>query len=160
MAGATYFLTFCATGNDVLAEGGSLGSIFVELGRMEADGIWKVRCVTVMPDHVHLIVELGNKLVLGRAVARLKAKTKVAILARNMRWDVGFFDHRVSPDEGVFSVFSYVFSNPVKAGLISVDGASTWRGWWISPQDAEWFYPEAELVAWADECPIWANGMR
>ena len=77
VVGATYFVTICTEGRTgSLLESGRLGTIFSELGRMESDGaIAELRCTSVLPDHLHMLFQLGERLALGQVVSRLKSKT-------------------------------------------------------------------------------------
>jgi|GEM_PF-796855 len=146
VVGATYFLTLgIADRKTSLLEGGCLGGIFAELGRLEGDGaIARLRCAVVMQDHTHLLFQLGDRINLGQIVSRLKAKTKYALERNELRWQGGYHDHRIDVDEELFPVFAYLFRNPVRAGL--VDDPKQHPGWMICRGDAEWFYPEVELT--------------
>jgi putative transposase len=91
---AGYFLTLCTearrTGLDeyLLAV-----SIVQEMRAMETEGTWVIRCGTIMPDHIHLFVMLGQRLSLGKSVQRLKAKTAITLRSAALKWGRGFFDH-------------------------------------------------------------------
>jgi REP element-mobilizing transposase RayT len=87
-------------------------SVSEELTRMENDATWTVRCSCVMPDHLHLLIRLGERLSLERAVQRLKAKTGAALRLAGCTWARGFFDRRLRPDDERLGVFLYVFLNP------------------------------------------------
>ncbi len=73
---AEYFLTVCTderrTGLTLCAVA---TAILAEMHAMDADQTWQVRCAVVMPDHIHLIMILGERLTLGKSIARLKSKT-------------------------------------------------------------------------------------
>jgi hypothetical protein len=59
-AGALYFLTFCTAGRNMgLTEVTIAHAVQQEWRAMSLGGVWILRCGTVMPDHVHLLVELG-----------------------------------------------------------------------------------------------------
>ena len=79
-----------------------------------------------MPDHVHLLFELGGRLSLDRVVAKWKASVRRAVVG--CKWQANYFEHRLCPGEPAESYAWYVFMNPYKAGLISVD--EVWPGWW------------------------------
>lgn len=117
---------------------------------MESDGTWLVRCATVMPDHVHLLVVLGERLELSRAVQRLKAKTAGSLGDRAIRWERGYFDRRIRPSDDLFAVFSYIYLNPYRAGLISL--AERWPHYFCSKEDWSWF---RELLDVERPVPEW-----
>ena len=153
--GETYFLTFCTAERapglhrDELAD-----EIVGELNLMERECIWAIRCATVMPDHVHLLATLGNRLPLGRAVARLKAKTVSALRRSGLGWQQGYFDHRLRPREDQLGYFHYVFLNPYRAGLIAT--GDKWPWFVCGNEDEKWFRP---LLNQGLPEPEWLSGL-
>jgi putative transposase len=113
---------------------------------MERDSSWQVRCATVMPDHVHLLFVLGERLFLGKSLARLKAKTADALCryAPGAKWERDFFDRHVRPDDDVLALFLYVFLNPYRAGLCR--HGERWPWFYCRDEDWAWFqnYLEAD----------------
>lgn len=103
-------MTFCTeqrrTGlaSEVVAPG-----ILAEIQRMETEGIWNMRCAVIMPDHVHLLFQLGEKLTLGKATARLKSKSIAGLKTRGLRWQKGYFEHRLRPEENPLTLFLYIY---------------------------------------------------
>jgi len=85
----------------------------------------------LMPDHVHLLVRLGDDESLSRLVARVK--TIVARQARQVRatglpfWSASFHDHALRHDEDLLAVARYIIANPVRAGLVR--SALDWPFW-------------------------------
>ncbi|MGH8051733.1 MAG: REP-associated tyrosine transposase [Arenimonas sp.] len=75
----------------------------------------------VMPDHMHVLIELGDKEPLPLAVQRIKSLIAIAInQERNLRrpiWQRGYFDHAIRKDEDVWFAARYILNNPVRAGL-------------------------------------------
>src|SRR4051812_47451739 len=53
-----------------------------------ADG--SILAATVMPDHLHLLLELGSRLSLSEVVAKTKAGITRA--CRGVKWQLNFFD--------------------------------------------------------------------
>ena len=98
--GAEYFLTVCTDQRRADITGSHIASaILAEAKAMDLDGTWHLRCAVVMPDHVHLLVVLGERLSLGKAMARLKAKTSASMRLADpaLRWERDFFDRHVRP---------------------------------------------------------------
>lgn len=83
-------------------------------------------CGTVMPDHLHVLFTLGERLPLSRVVAKLKTLTRVDLGAGN-RWQENYFDHRLRPEASLEPFARYIFLNPYRKRLLSVDAA--WSGW-------------------------------
>jgi REP element-mobilizing transposase RayT len=137
--GAEYFLTICTQSRQPgLTASPVATAIMDEMHRMEADGTWQVRCALVMPDHLHLLVILGDRLPLSRAVARLKAKSGSAPGAyAQLQWQRGFFDHHIRPEDDRLSLFLYVFLNPSRAALCQ--RRDLWPWYYCGASDWAWF---------------------
>ncbi len=104
---------------------------------MENDAAWQLRCMVVMPDHIHLLGVLGRRLTLGKCVARLKARTAAFLKAAGLGWERNFYDHRVRPDEESLSLFLYIYLNPYRAGFCS--RVDRWPWFYCSVPDWRWF---------------------
>lgn len=137
-AGAGYFLTsnLAKRGNGL--EVPELTDLLAQQWRqLESDGCWLVRSAVVMPDHVHLLVELGAVNCLAECTRLLKGRAAPALRARGLKWQEGFYEHRLREGEDVMPVFLYIFLNPYEAGLITKD--QTWSGYFCAPADWQWF---------------------
>ena len=95
---------------------------------LELDGPGDIQLLaaTLMPDHVHLLFELGARLSLGRVCAKFKS------LARDQRnadwyWQSDEFEHRLRPAEDLDRFGLYIFLNPYRAGLVATD--ARWPHW-------------------------------
>ena len=145
--GATYFLTICTAGSRPgLTDETTAKAIDAEIDRLALDASWELRAVTLMPDHLHLLVRLGGRLTVSQCVGRLKAKTKAALAGGGIAWQDTFHDHKLVPDDAVQSVVHYIFMNPYRARLIPVD--ATWPWFRLGADEAQWFAPlYAENVA-------------
>ena len=137
--GATYFLTLC-TENRVtgLTSPPIAERLLSESHAMTADTTWTLRSATIMPDHVHLLVTLGERLPIDKAVNRLKAKTSALLQAHTpaLLWQRGFFDHKLRADEPLAAILHYIYLNPYRAQLCAP--ATIWP----------WFYCRAEEWTW------------
>jgi putative transposase len=106
---------------------------------MNGDLTWQLRCAVVMPDHVHVLAILGDRLPIGKCIARLKSKTKSSLNAAsaNLEWERDFYDHRVRPKEDRVAIFRYIFQNPHRAGLCEY--ADRWPWYYCREEDWQWF---------------------
>jgi REP element-mobilizing transposase RayT len=138
ICGAEYFLTICTDGRCLsLTLPAIAESILAETGAMDADATWRLRCAVVMPDHLHLLVVLGNRLTLGKAVARLKSKTANLLGSSGLKWERDFHDHHIRPDEERLALFLYLYLNPYRADLCK--RSEPWPWYRCSPDDWRWF---------------------
>ena len=135
---ADYFLTVCTEDKlPGLYSSPVAGGILQEMHAIQADGSWVVRCATVMPSHVHLLITLGQRLSLGRTLQRLKAKTSAILRLHKLNWERGFFDRRLRRDDDSLAVFLYIYLNPYRAGL--VDETGEWPHYFCGQDDWSWF---------------------
>jgi REP element-mobilizing transposase RayT len=90
----------------------------------------------VMPDHLHWLLQLGDRLALSQVVAVAKRWSSEQINRRVSRsgalWQAGFHDHAVRAEEDLRAVARYVIHNPVRAGLVdSVREYPHWDAVWV-----------------------------
>jgi len=91
---------------------------------------------TVMPDHVHWLIQLGEQLSLSRVLQSLKsvsAKQLNSHLGRTGRfWQDGFHEHALRKEENVIDAARYIVANPLRAGLVSsVGDYPHWDAVWV-----------------------------
>ena len=90
-----------------------------------------------MPDHVHWLIQLGERDELGPLVNRLKsASARAANLAlgrEGQLWQRGFHDHALRREEDLKTVASYIVANPLRAGLVRrMADYPYWNAIWLS----------------------------
>lgn len=82
-----------------------------------------ILCYVVMPDHVHLLVQLTSSSSVSRWVQRFKGMASRALGRKRERggslWQAGFYDRALRKDDDVVTVARYIVANPVKAGLVA-----------------------------------------
>jgi len=135
---AEYFLTICAeAGQTGLVVQPVADAIMNEARLMSADGTWNLLCAVIMPDHLHLLINLGERLSLGKAMQRLKAKTSATLRAQDIGWERGFFDRQIRPDDDRLAIFRYIYLNPYRAGLVAMSGK--WLHYYCREEEWAWF---------------------
>jgi REP element-mobilizing transposase RayT len=72
----------------------------------------------LMPDHLHLFVQLAREETLSAWVKALKAVLRRASANETARWQPGFFDHLLRRCESYEEKWDYVRMNPERAGLV------------------------------------------
>jgi len=155
MQGAEYFLTVCTNERKTgLTTPQVVEAILGEVRAMEADETWQMRCLVVMPDHFHLLMVLGERLTLGKSIARLKAKTARAMETEDneLKWERGYFDRRVRADDDRLPLFLYIYLNPYRAELCRRN--EQWPWYFCSEKDWNWF---KGLLA--EDCP-WPEWLK
>ncbi len=120
----------------------------------ERDGA--ILAATIMPDHAHILFQLGHGLTVGQCVARWKTSARKAI-AYHHDWLRDFYEHHLRPNEPIEDYALYIFLNPYRARLIPPD--LVWP-WWLSPNPTQFLFsamlgdsgaPPAEWIGWPAE---------
>jgi hypothetical protein len=86
-------------------------------------GKWWPRVFLLMPDHAHALLVFPS----DRAMSRVIGDWKRWHSQRNdVRWQSGYFDHRVRNEEGLEEKSAYILNNPVAKGLCAQSDAWPW----------------------------------
>ncbi len=137
MPHAEYFVTVCLQPRRAVLVPDFAAVLQSEAQRLAADGGWTLRCLTVMPDHLHLFFILGERLTLSQAMARLKTKTQMFVRPHGTDWQDNFYDHKVRREDSIESIIRYIYLNPYRAGLIQP--AESWPYFYCREEDWAWF---------------------
>ena len=95
--------------------------------RMHLNGDIIPHCATIMPDHVHLLFTLTDRLKLSQAIGKFKALTGSSRAGFHNQWQENYFEHRLRPDERLNPFGRYIFMNPYRSKLIALD--VEWPHW-------------------------------
>jgi putative transposase len=82
--------------------------IYQDQGRL------RVLEAVTMPDHLHLIAQFNAAHGMRGTVSNLK---RYLARTHGIRWQEGFFDHRIRSHKAMRETLDYVRMNPVRAGL-------------------------------------------
>ncbi len=127
--GAGYFLTLCeAARRPGLSRSATSEVCRQALDELHKSGDFRSVAAVLMPDHLHLVGMLGERLSLAHVVGRFKAHTKFALERQGLKWQENFYEHRLRPGDDLEAYVRYVFLNPYRADLIPL--AEPWPGWW------------------------------
>lgn len=90
----------------------------------------------LMPDHCHLLLQLGESDALCALVNRIKSRTGRLVNRRLKRegpvWQNGFHEHLLRKEEDLKGVARYIVMNPVRAGLVTRAPAYPhWNAMWL-----------------------------
>jgi REP element-mobilizing transposase RayT len=120
--GQHYLLTTCcATRRPVLLHGRSAELVLDSAHWLERNARLKLIAIMVMPDHVHLVVELREH-PLSQVVHSFKSHTAHAIkklldLSEPV-WQAGYHDRGIRDEPALKASVEYCLHNPVRAGLV------------------------------------------
>jgi putative transposase len=87
-----------------------------------AAGKFKLHDFVVMPNHVHLLIEVNNTMTIERAMQLIKGgfsyRLKKECGYGGEVWQPGFSDVRIKDEQSFLQHREYIAQNPVKAGLV------------------------------------------
>jgi putative transposase len=76
----------------------------------------------LMPDHMHLVLQLGEEETLSKTMNRINSCCAIAInkvlRGNSPVWQGAYHDHALRDQEQLDSAIRYVISNPIRAGLV------------------------------------------
>ncbi|HEY8995430.1 MAG TPA: transposase [Lacunisphaera sp.] len=138
-AGAVYFVTFVtACRTPWLGKPVATAAMLNVLRAWHAERDGTVLAAVVMPDHVHVLFELGQRLDVGRCVSRWKTEGRKGSGYAGA-WQRDFWEHRVRNEESLEDYGLYIFLNPYRAGLLARN--ETWPGCWV-PEPKRFIFME------------------
>ncbi len=123
-----YFITFCVENGDCLLWREPLETwnhrlspygLLVERTILSIDGILNVRLqhYTVMPNHIHMIVQLAEQGEAGMAnlsnIVRYVKSTVTKSIGRSI-WQKSYYDHVIRDEKDYFRIWEYIENNPAK----------------------------------------------
>jgi len=124
--GAWYFLTIVTQGRkDCFAPVKVRHEVESKLPETDVTEIFTDGFLILMPDHLHAVVRLGERLSLGRAVDRLKFRLRSAV-SELVGYQDNFFEHLIREHEDIERFVLYALANPYRAGLI--ENNALWTG--------------------------------
>ena len=127
-----YFITICCEerGINQLANENVARKIFESVRFRNEQSIWFASLALLMPDHLHALVSFPqHQQTIVERVGNWKRWTATQL---RIRWQSGFFEHRIRSEEERAAKLAYILQNPVRAGLVSDpnDWCYVWRAQW------------------------------
>lgn len=127
----TAFLTFVTRGRAPIFEDEKLAQIALEnLEGACAKFKAVVHAFCFMPDHAHILVSVPEGASLKEFVRAYKQASGFALkqLMGAEAWQVSYYDRVLRREEALEDVASYIWNNPVEAGLVAKATEYAWSG--------------------------------
>lgn len=123
-AGALYFISaFKADHARYLDNPGCFRIIENTLNLLEREGLLEWLALVLMPDHLHMIIRLGDRDSLSDAIRKFKSVSAIEINRQRGTsgpvWYKGFYDRFIREGENLAAYLNYIIMNPVKKRLCS-----------------------------------------
>jgi len=130
--GRIYLLTTATHGREPLFQSFALGRIVAaEIRSLQRQGLAEPLAWVVMPDHLHLLLQLNHGTRLDRLMLRLKGRSARRINASPL-WQEAFHDRALRREEDLREAARYIVANPVRAGLVQrVGDYPLWDAVWL-----------------------------
>ena len=76
--------------------------------------LWHCRLMLVMPDHLHAMIAFPRTTAMSTVISSWKRLVRIR---HDIRWQHGYFDHRLRNRREEDECWNYILDNPVRAGL-------------------------------------------
>jgi len=119
-----YFITTSTFNNEHILINETIAYIiFNSLDWLEENKRAELICCIIMPNHVHMVIQLGEKQTLSEYMNSFKGFTgkKINELRKKSKpvWQEQYYDHCIRRDEDLNKIILYCYENPVRAGLVN-----------------------------------------
>jgi REP element-mobilizing transposase RayT len=104
--------------------------------RLENERITRSMAFVVMPDHVHWLMQLGQRKGLSACVASMKSFAARNINAKGFAqgpiWQKGYMDRAIRHEDQLVWVARYIVANPLRAGIVEhIGDYPLWDSVWM-----------------------------
>lgn len=164
ITGARYFVTLTTANRSAGLTMDTISPSLKDcLRQLQQDEDIDLHCGTFMPDHVHLLFTLGQRLSLSQIIQKFKSQSKPALNSHQLKWQANYFEHRLRPDVELENFALYIFLNPYRRKLLALN--EEWPDWILNRNYKPLFiqnlrdskYPQVEWLQnelrWEDLVP-------
>ena len=96
------------------------------MNKLDNEQASKTICFVLMPDHIHWLFQLQDKLPLFRTIQYFKGRCarEIKIITPDVHkiWQKGYFEHCVRDEKDLIKQARYIVANPLRAGLVKKIG--------------------------------------
>ncbi|WP_404341339.1 REP-associated tyrosine transposase [Pseudoalteromonas mariniglutinosa] len=90
--------------------------------KFQDNGAVNTICYTLMPDHLHWLLQLQNK-TLSEIMRQYKSMTTVKINklthSQGQIWQTNYYEHLIRDESDLIHQARYIVANPLRAGLVT-----------------------------------------
>jgi putative transposase len=120
----TFFTTTKTSMGQRLLQSERNANLLIDVMRsLVSEHRFKLHDFVIMPDHVHLLIEVGNDMTIEKAMQLIKGRFSHRLSHefdyKGEVWQRGFTEVQVMSKQDVETHRAYIAENPVKAGLVS-----------------------------------------
>ena len=123
-SGNLYFITTSTFNGEPTFRNESMAhTVFDSLYWLEENKRIELICCIVMPNHIHMIIQLGENQTLSGVMNSFKGFTgkKISELKNQGKpvWQKQYYEHCIRKDEDLNEIICYCYENPVRSGLVN-----------------------------------------
>ncbi len=127
-----YFVTVCAHHGSPFTDPALAGEVVASLHRLRANRGLVLYAYALLPDHLHLLLQLPDRRyslsAIMRAFKTYTTRQSWGLGYRGILWQARFHDHIVRRSEDGRRVAAYILENPVRTGLVERADGYSWSG--------------------------------
>jgi len=153
---ANYFVTICL---DKGLKGLNSPEVYNKslqiFASFEQEQVSKLRSLVLMPDHIHVLFELGKTLDLKQLIHLFKGRMSPTLRSLNLRWQKGsFYDRRLRESDSIGTVVRYIWMNPYRKHLIERN--DSWPFFFATSESMNWVHSSEQK----SPLPEWLNNQN
>ncbi len=87
----------------------------------ELGQLFKVIAFVLMPDHLHLIIQLNGSLKLPDSIRAIKGRIATSLRSFGVfgLWQKGYYEHLIRSEDDLKEQVRYIIQNPIRAKLVT-----------------------------------------
>jgi len=101
------------------------------------ENVWSLRSFTLMPEHRHILLRLGENGILEKTVRLFKGRLSPILRGHNLHWQKGgFYDHKLRPNDSLEAVCRVYLYESLSQATENSD--LKWPYFYCCPADWAW----------------------
>ena len=118
-----YLITVCCINKErIFLDCNAARAMSSTLHHVLKDKQSKILAWVVMPDHMHLALQLTEDETLAKTMNQINSCSAIAVNRalnrRSQLWQGAYHDHALRDEDQLFTAIRYLISNPIRAGLV------------------------------------------
>lgn len=121
--GETFHIRIRAESPDLVQQASLAHALLSSVEHYQASARWRCRLFLLMPDHLHALISFPREPGMSDTIRAWKT---YHARAHDIRWQSGYFDHRLRSEDELSAKAHYIRQNPVVKGLRATPEAWPW----------------------------------
>ena len=121
---AIFHIRIRAVRGEILTQTDRAPGLLASVREYAATGHWSCYLFLLMPDHVHALLAFGRNRAMSEEIRNWKRGQNRCL---GIRWQEGYFDHRIRSADEFAETYAYIERNPVATKLCEHPDDWPWR---------------------------------